>query len=65
MLLAVKEGVVAPLFAHVSGAVMTWVTLFVNGRGALPAQHKEKLQGVNLNLHLSREKFEGFEKTRE
>ena len=61
LLLAVRKGVVAPLFAHVSGEVLTWVTLFVNGRGALPAQHREKLQGDNLNLHFSRENFEGLE----
>ena len=42
-LLAVRERMVAPLFAHVSGVVLTWVTLFVNGRGVLPAQHREKL----------------------
>ena len=64
-LLAVREEVVAPFLAHVSRVVLTWVTLFVNGRGALPAQHKEKLQGVNLNLHFSRENFEGLEQTRE
>ena len=60
-LFAVRERAVEPLFDHVLGAVLTWVTLFFNGRGALPAQHKEKLQGVNLNLHFSREKFEGLE----
>ena len=65
LLLAVRERTMAPLFAHVSGAVLTWVTIFVNGRGALPAQHKEKLQGVNLNLHFSRENFEGLEQSRE
>ena len=56
---------VEPLLAHVSGVVITWVTLFFNGRGALPAQHNEKLQGVNLNLHFSRENFEGLEKSAE
>ena len=56
---------VAPLLFHVSGAVLTWVMLFVNGRGALPAQHREKLQGDNLNLHFSRENFEGLEQSRE
>ena len=44
--------------------MLTWVTLFVNGRRALLAQHKEKFQGVNLNLHFSRENFEGLEQTR-
>ena len=60
-LLAVREGVVAPLLSHVLGVVLTWVTLFVNGRGALPTQHREKSQGNNLNLHFSREMFEGLE----
>ena len=55
------SGAVAPLFSHVSRVVITFVTLFVNGRGALPTQHKEKLQGDNLNLHFSRENFEGLE----
>ena len=55
----------APLLSHVSGEVLTWVTLFVNGRGALPTQHREKLKGDNLNLHFPRETFEGLEKTRE
>ena len=64
-LLAVRTRAVAPLLAHVSGVVMTWVMLFVNGRGVLPAQHREKLQGDNLNLHFSRENFEGLEKSRE
>ena len=64
-LLAVRERAVAPLFSHVLGVVLTWVTLFVNGRGALPAQHTEKLQGVNFFLHFSRENFEGLEKLRE
>ena len=43
LLLVVRERAVAPLFAHVSGAVLTWVTPFVTGRGALLAQHREKL----------------------
>ena len=43
LLLAVRTGAVAPLLAHVSGAVLTWVTIFVNGRGALLDQHREKL----------------------
>ena len=60
-LLAVREGVVAPLLAHVSGVVLTWVTPFVNGRGALSSQHMVKLQGVNFFLHFSRENFEGLE----
>ena len=63
-LLEVRTGAVAPLLAHVSGAVLTWVTLFVNGRRALPAQHMEKLPRVNLNLHFSRENFAGLEQTR-
>ena len=54
-LLAVKVGAVEPFFAHVSGEVLTWVTLFVDGERALPAQKREKLQGVNLFLHFSRE----------
>ena len=65
MILAVRAGVVAPLLSHVSGVVLTWVIPFVNGRGVLPTQHREKLQGDNLNLHLSREKFEGLEQSRE
>ena len=64
-LLAVRAGAVAPLLSHVSGAVLTWVMPFFNGRGALPAQNKENLQGVNFFLHFSREKFEGFEQSRE
>ena len=32
MLLALRVGAVAPLLSHVSGAVLTWVTLFVNRR---------------------------------
>ena len=63
-LISLRIEAMAPLLAHVSGAALTWVTLFVNGRGALPAQQREKLQGVNLFLHFSREKFEGLEKTR-
>ena len=65
MLLVVREGEVAPLISHVLGVVLTWVMLFVNGRGALPTQHREKSQGNNLNLHFSRENFEGLKKTRE
>ena len=65
MFLAVREGAVAPLFAHVSGALLTWATLLVNGRGALPTQNKEKLQADNFFLHFSREIFEGLEQTRE
>ena len=64
-LLAVRTEAVAPLLAHVSGAVLTWVMPFFNGRGVLPAQNREKLQGVNLNLHFSREKFEGLEQSME
>ena len=56
-LLTVREGAMAPLLAHVLGEVLTWVMLFVNGRGVLLAQHREKLQGHNLNLHFSREKI--------
>ena len=41
MLLVVRLEVVAPLFAHVSGVLLT---LFVNGERALPAQYKKKLQ---------------------
>ena len=63
-LLIVRTGAVAPLLAHVAGVVLTWVTLFFIVRGALPAQHREKLQGVNLNLHFSRKNFEGLEQTR-
>ena len=44
MLFAVREGVVEPILDHVLGVVLTWVTPFVNGRGALPAQNKEKLE---------------------
>ena len=55
----------APLFAHVSGVLLTWVMLFVNGRGVLPAQNKEKLQGDNFFFHFSREKFEGLDQSRE
>ena len=40
MLLAVREGAMAPLLTHLSGVVLTWITLFVNGIGALPAQHR-------------------------
>jgi len=63
-LLAVRIDAVAPLFSHVLGALLTWVTLFFNEIGALPAQNKEKLQGDNIFLHFSREKFEGLEQTR-
>ena len=38
MLLAVRIEEVAPIFSHVSGALLTWVTLFVNGIRALLAQ---------------------------
>ena len=65
MLLVVRIKVVVPIFAHVKGALLTWVTLFFNVRGALPTQNKEKLQGDNFFLHLSRENFEGLEQTRE
>ena len=60
-LLELRIEAVAPLFAHVSGALLDWVTLFVNGRGALPTQNKENLQGDNFFLHFSRENFEGLE----
>ena len=50
MLLVVRLEVVAPLLVHVSGVLLTWVTLIVNGVGALPAQNKEKLQGDNFIL---------------
>ena len=63
-LLVVRVGAVAPLLAHVLRAMLTLGTLVVNGRGALPAQHREKLQGDNLNLHFSRENFEGLEQSR-
>ena len=61
MILVVNLEVVAPHFSNVPGALLTWVTLLVNGRGALPTQSKEKLQGDNLNLYFSRENFEGLE----
>ena len=64
-LLAVRTRAVAQLLGHVSGVVLTCVMLFVNGRGALPTQHTEKLQGNDLHLHFSREKFEGLEQIRE
>ena len=64
-LLAVRLGAVEPLFSYVSREVLTWVMIFFNGKGELPAQHREKLQGDNLNLHFSKENFEGFEQTRE
>ena len=64
-LLAVRTGVVGLVLTHVSGVVLTWVMFLFNGRGALPTQHREKLQGVNLNLHFSRENFEGLEQSRE
>ena len=38
--------------------------LFHFMKRALPTQKREKLQGVNLFLHLSRENFEGLEQTR-
>ena len=41
----------------------SWVMLLVNGERVLPAQKREKLQGVNLFLHFSKEKFEGLEQT--
>ena len=63
-LFAIRLEVVASLFAHVSRTLLTWVTLFVNGERALPAQNKEKLQGDNFFLHFSRENFEGLEQTR-
>ena len=63
-LLSMREGAVAPLLAHVSGAVLTWVTLLFNGERALLVQNREKLKGVNLFLHFSRENFEGLEQTR-
>ena len=56
---------VAPLFAHVLGVLLTWVTLLFNGRGALPSQNKENLQGDNFFLHFSKENFEGLDQTRE
>ena len=43
----------------------TWVMLFINGRGALPAQNKENLLGDIFSYHLSRENFEGLEQTRD
>ena len=38
---------------------------FVNERGALPAEDKEKLQGDIFSYHFSRENFKGLEKSRE
>ena len=46
LLLAVRERAVAPLFAHVSGAVLAWVTLFFNGERALPTQKRENCKGL-------------------
>jgi len=40
----------------------SWVTLLVNGERALPAQKREKLQGVNLFLHFSRETLRDWSK---
>ena len=64
-LLVVRIGVVAPPLAHVLGVVLTWVMFFFIRRGSLPTQHREELQGDNLNLHFSRENFEGLEQTKE
>ena len=60
LLLVVRKGVVATLLSHVSGVVLTLVMLFFNGRGVLPSQHKEKLEGLNFFLHFSRENFEDW-----
>ena len=66
-LLAVRERVVAPLFAHVSGVVLALFFLgnaFFQWGKSVTSSKEGKLQGVNLFLHFSREKFEGLEKTR-
>ena len=57
---------VAPLFSHVSGAVLALCFLgnaFFQWGKSVTNSKEGKLQGVNLFLHLSREKFEGSEQT--
>ena len=57
-LLVVMEGVVVPLFAHVSGAVLILCFLgnaFCQWGNSVTSSKEGKLQGVNLFLHFSRE----------
>ena len=64
LLFAVRERAMAPLFSHVSGAVLT---IYFLGNdccqwGKSITNSKEgKLPGVNLFLHFSRENFEVLE----
>ena len=67
-ILTVKEGAVAPLFDHVSGAVLDlWFlgNAFCQWGKSVANSKERKLQGVNLFLHLSRENFVGLENSRE
>ena len=59
---------VAPLFAHVSGALPALCFLgnsFCQWGKSVTNSKEGKLQGVNLFLHFSTEKFEGLEQSRE
>ena len=66
-LLTLREISVAPLFSHVSGAVLTLCFLgntFCQWGKSVTSSKEGKLQGVNLFHHFSRENFEGLEQTR-
>ena len=68
LLLAVRERAVAPLFSHVSGAVLALFFLgntFGQWGKSITISKEGKLHGVNLFLHFSRENFEGLEQSRE
>ena len=45
-LIAVRIGAVAPLLSHVSGVMLTWVTLFVNGRGRYQLYAGKNCKGI-------------------
>ena len=58
----------APLFSHVSGAVLALCFLgnaFCQWGKSVTNSKEVKLQGVDLFLHFSRENFEGLEQSRE
>ena len=66
-LLTVGLEVVASLFAHVSRVVLDLYFLgnaFFQWGKSITNSKEGKLQGVNLFLHFSREKFEGLKQTR-
>ena len=65
LLFAKRAGAVAPLLAHVSGVVLAFCFLgnaFCQWGKSVTSSKQGKLQGVNLNLHLSRETLRDWSK---